>query len=164
MSSFSEYFEAIKGMATEGAQIVAKKTTQIASIAKANLAIRSEEEKIKKAQMELGKLYYKDYIVGEEPDPAEYNPWCEKISESKIAIEDLKIAIEDMRASGVKEENDEFVVEVVEVDENEPEENYGCDCDFTPCSCEDGCDCNCSSEESGPCDCGCDCSKEKVEE
>ena len=93
MATFNEYFEAFKGMAVEGAQTAVKKTKQMAAIAKANLSIRTEEEKIKKAQIELGKLYYKDYIVGEEPDPAEYNPWCEKISESKIAIEDLKITI-----------------------------------------------------------------------
>ena len=121
--SFNEYFETIKGMAVESAQTAVKKTKQIASIAKANLAIRNEEEKIKKAQIELGKLYYKDYIVGEEPDSAEYNPWCEKISESKIAIEDLKIAIEDLRSSGAdeKEDEDDFVVEITEDDLAEPE-------------------------------------------
>ena len=115
MATFNEYFETFKGMAVEGAQTAVKKTKQMAAIAKANFAIRTEEEKIKKAQIELGKLYYKDYIVGEDPDPAEYNPWCEKISESKIAIEDLKIAIEDLRNDGgVKE--DDFVVEVTEDD------------------------------------------------
>ena len=117
MSSFNEYFETFKGMAVEGAQTAVKKTKQLAAIAKANLAIRNEEEKIKKAQIELGKLYYKDYIVGEEPDPAEYNPWCEKISESKIAIEDLKIAIEDIRnAEDIQDDDDDFVVEVTEED------------------------------------------------
>lgn len=116
MSSFSEYLETLKGMAAEGVQAAAKKTKQITSIAKANLDIRNEEEKIKKAQIELGKLYYKDYIVGEDPDPAEYNPWCEKISESKIAIEDLKIAIEDLKAAGGKDAADdlETVVETPE--------------------------------------------------
>ena len=117
MATFNEYFEAFKGMAVEGAQTAVKKTKQMAAIAKANLSIRTEEEKIKKAQIELGKLYYKDYIVGEEPDPAEYNPWCEKISESKIAIEDLKIAIEDLRNAGnVADDDDDFVVEITEDD------------------------------------------------
>ncbi len=117
MATFNEYFETIKDMAVEGAQTAVKKTKQMASIAKANLAIRAEEDKIKKAQIELGKLYYKDYIVGEDPDPAEYNPWCEKISESKIAIEDLKIAIEDLRNAGnVADDDDDFVVEITEDD------------------------------------------------
>ena len=117
MATFNEYFETIKDMAVEGAQTAVKKTKQMASIAKANLAIRTEEDKIKKAQIELGKLYYKDYIVGEDPDPAEYNPWCEKISESKIAIEDLKIAIEDLRNAGNdSDDDDDFVVEITEDD------------------------------------------------
>ena len=122
MATFNEYFEAFKGMAVEGAQTAVKKTKQMAAIAKANLAIRAEEEKIKKAQMELGKLYYKDYIVGEEPDPAEYNPWCEKISESKIAIEDLKITIEDLRSNGAPQEDDGDIVDLTEEDLAEAEE------------------------------------------
>ena len=65
MATFNDYLETFKGMAVEGAQTAVKKTRQLASVAKANLAIRTEEEKIKKAQIELGKLYYKDYIVGQ---------------------------------------------------------------------------------------------------
>lgn len=133
MASLNDYFETIKDMAVEGAQTAVRKTKQIASIAKANLAIRAEEDKIKKAQIELGKLYYKDYIVGEDPDPAEYNPWCEKISESKIAIEDLKIAIDDLRSSGAEEpEEDDFVVEVTEDDLVTPEEPAAAEQDEVP--------------------------------
>ncbi len=110
----SEYFTTLKGYAVEGAKITAQKTKQAATIAKANVEIRAEEDKIKKAYAEMGKLFYKDYIVGEEPDMAEYLPWCEKVTASKETIEDLKLTIEDMKANGEKE--DEFVVEVVESD------------------------------------------------
>lgn len=110
MATFNEYLETFKGMAVEGAQTAVKKTRQLASVAKANLAIRTEEEKIKKAQIELGKLYYKDYIVGQTPDPAVYTPWCERISESKIAIEDLKIAIEELRSQGQNQDDDDDIV------------------------------------------------------
>ncbi len=150
MSSFNDYFETIKGMAVEGAQTAVKKTKQIASIAKANLAIRNEEEKIKKAQIELGKLYYKDYIVGEDPDPAEYNPWCEKISESKIAIEDLRIAIEDLKSAGEadKDVEDDFVVEITEDDlaSADPAEQTE---DACCCNAEDACCCNAEAADSG---------------
>ena len=95
--SWNENFEALKSMATDVAQAAAKKTKQLASEAKASLAIRAEEEKIKKAQIELGKLYYRDFVVGEEPDAAEYLPWCERITESKETIEDLKAAVEDLK-------------------------------------------------------------------
>ena len=121
MATFNDYLETFKGMAVEGAQTAVKKTRQLASVAKANLAIRTEEEKIKKAQIELGKLYYKDYIVGQTTDPAVYTPWSERISESKIAIEDLKIAIEELRNEGCVEDDetvtsDDYVVDITEDD------------------------------------------------
>ena len=47
--------------------------------------------------IELGKLYYRDYAVGEELDSAEYLPWCQKIDESKKAIADLKDYIASLR-------------------------------------------------------------------
>ncbi len=119
--TFSEYFKTLKGMTVEGAQIVATKTKNVASIAKANLAIRNEEDKVRKAQMELGKLFYRSYIVGEEPDMGEFVPWCEKISACKIAIDDLKDAIEELKSKGETDEEDEFVVEIVTNEET-------CDC------------------------------------
>ena len=128
MSSFNDYFETIKGMAVEGAQTAVKKTKQIA----------------------LGKLYYKDYIVGEDPDPAEYNPWCEKISESKIAIEDLRIAIEDLKSAGEadKDVEDDFVVEITEDDlaSADPAEQTE---DACCCNAEAACCCNAEAADSG---------------
>ena len=93
--TWSENLGALKSMATDAAQAVGKKTKELASAAKVSFAIRTEEEKIKKAQLELGKLYYRDFVVGEEPDAAEYLPWCEKITESKQTIEDLKASLEE---------------------------------------------------------------------
>ena len=139
--SFNECIETIKDKAVEGAQTAVRKTKQLAGIAKANLDIRAEEEKIKKAQMELGKLYYKDYIVGEEPDAAEYTPWCEKISESKIAIEDLKIAIEELRAAGAKCEEACGAEDVCEAPCEEEDAPAACCCEDAP------------AEEDAPCCC-----------
>ena len=96
--AFTDNLEALKGYAANAAQSAAKKTKQLATIAKANLEIKSEEEKIKKAQIELGKVYYKDYILEEEPDEAEYLPWCDKISESLKLIDNLRTVIEMARA------------------------------------------------------------------
>ena len=78
---FSENFEAAKNMAVEAAQTAAAKAKELAAIAKANISIYAEEDKVKKAEIELGKLYYRDYAVGEELDTAEYLPWCQKIDE-----------------------------------------------------------------------------------
>ncbi len=87
--SFSENFEAAKNLAMEAAQT--------AAAAKANISIYAEEDKVKKAEIELGKLYYRDYAVGEELDSAEYLPWCQKIDESKKTIADLKDYIASLR-------------------------------------------------------------------
>ena len=81
---FSENFEAAKNMAVEAAQTAAAKAKELAAVAKANISIYAEEDKVKKAEIELGKLYYRDYAVGEELDTAEYLPlWCQKIDESQ---------------------------------------------------------------------------------
>ena len=95
---FSENFEAAKNMAVEAAQTAAAKAKELAAVAKANIAIYAEEDKIKKAEVELGKLYYRDYAVGEEMDSAEYLPWCQKIDESKQTIAALQDQIAQLRA------------------------------------------------------------------
>ena len=94
---FSENFEAAKNMAVEAAQTAAAKAKELAAVAKANISIYAEEDKVKKAEIELGKLYYRDYAVGEELDTAEYLPWCQKIDESKKAIAELKEFIASLR-------------------------------------------------------------------
>ena len=94
---FSENFEAAKNMAVEAAQTAAAKAKELAAVAKANISIYAEEDKVKKAEIELGKLYYRDYAVGEELDTAEYLPWCQKIDESKKTIAELKDFIASLR-------------------------------------------------------------------
>ena len=68
--SFSENFETAKNLAMEAAQTAAAKAKELAAVAKANISIYAEEDKVKKAEIELGKLYYRDYAVGEELDSA----------------------------------------------------------------------------------------------
>ena len=96
--NLSENFETAKNIAVEAAQAAARKAKQLASIAKANVAIYAEEDKVRKAERELGKLYYRDYAVGEEQDSAEYLPWCQKIDESKQTIAALQDQIAQLRA------------------------------------------------------------------
>lgn len=87
----------IKEKAAEVAAAAAKKTRQLAQISKANVEIYALEDKIKKAQLELGKLYYRDYAVGEERDIAEYLPFCKKIDEAKRSIAELRDHIEELK-------------------------------------------------------------------
>lgn len=105
--------ENMKEKAAEVAMTAAKKTKQLAEISKANIAIYSLEDKIKKAQLELGKLFYRDYAVDEERDEAEYMPLCKKIDEAKRSIADLRDYIEDLK-NGTDEED--FII----IDENLP--------------------------------------------
>ncbi len=115
--AFSDSFDAIKGYAANAAQVAAKKTKMLAVIAKANVAILAEEDKVKKAQMELGKVYYKNFILDEEPDQAEFLPWCDKITESLKLIDNLKLEIELAR----KENESASAKEVPEDVNEEPE-------------------------------------------
>lgn len=106
--AFSDNIDAIRDYATNAAQTAVKKTKMLASVAKANIAILAEEEKIKKAQLELGKIYYKDFILDEEPDQAEYLPLCDRITESLKLIDNLKLEIALAREeAGVAEEDEE---------------------------------------------------------
>ena len=112
--------DTIREKATEVAQSAAKKTKQLAEIAKANISIHTEEDKIKKAQQELGKLYYRDYVVGEELDEAEYLPLCQQIDEAKQTIADLRDYIEELKAQKVDMDTDDVTeedfVEVVDAE------------------------------------------------
>ena len=94
---FNESFEAAKSFAVNAAQTAAQKAKVLAAIAKTNVSIYAEEDKIKKAEAQLGKLYYRDYAVGEEMDSAEYLPWCQKIDESKKLIAELKDYIDSLK-------------------------------------------------------------------
>ena len=71
---FNESFEAAKNFAVNAAQTAVQKAKVLAAIAKTNVSIYAEEDKIRKAEAQLGKLYYRDYAVGEEMDSAEYLP------------------------------------------------------------------------------------------
>lgn len=116
--SFTENLENAKNFAIETALAAKDKAKQLAAIAKANIAIYAEEDKVKKAQQQLGQLYYRDYAVGEEMDSAEYLPWCHQIDESNALIASLREQIDALRA----EEPVEDVAEDEEVPAEEPEQ------------------------------------------
>ena len=96
--AFSDNFEALRGFATNAAQSAAKRSKRLATMAKANVAIQQEEVKVRKAQVELGKVFYKNFVSGEEADMAEYLPLCEKITASLKIIEGLKAEIEQAKS------------------------------------------------------------------
>lgn len=114
--SFQENFEAISGKVTEAAQVAAQKAKDLALIARTKVQIVSEEDKIKKAQIELGKLCYRDMSADAEPDRAEYLPWVERINECKASIADLETIIAAVRNSGEFTGEDAVTEDVTEED------------------------------------------------
>ena len=120
--AIKESFDSLYEKATEAAQYAAKKTKKLAEIAKANLSIYAEEDKIKKAQLELGKLYYRDYVLGEEQDEAEYLPWCKRIDESKQTIADMRDYIDELKHGRVDMDTEDVEVVPEEVPAEAPAE------------------------------------------
>lgn len=128
--NFNVDFTNIKEMAATAAGTAKKKASALAAIAKANVSIYAEEDKIRKAEAELGRLYYNDFVTGNGADTEAYLPICDRITESKNTIQDLKAAIAELKAqSGVEAAVDEdevtdadFVVPGEEAAEEAPAE------------------------------------------
>ena len=93
--------DSLRDKAVEAAQFAARKTKKLAEIAKTNLAIHAEKDKIKKAQLELGKLYYRDHCQAGSRNEEEYLPWCKKIDECRQTIRDLRVYMEELRTEKV---------------------------------------------------------------
>lgn len=90
-------FDSLKDKAKDLAQTGVSKSKQLGEIAKLNLANVAEEDAIKKAYIEIGKLYYAER--GMAPEPA-YAALCEKITASKVNIEENKNRVEELKAAG----------------------------------------------------------------
>ena len=95
--ALNDSFEILKNLLSDTVQAAAKATRGAAAATKANLNILSEQDRLKKAYLELGKLYYRDFITGEEPDDAEYLPLCDAITEATKNIESLRGTVEEIR-------------------------------------------------------------------
>ncbi len=102
------------------ADTAVKQTKTAAAIGKTKLAIASEEDKLKKAYTELGRLFYRDYEVQAETELEEYLPWIDKCAEAKAQIAALTEELEALKAEAAKKE--EPVVEAAEEVEEEPED------------------------------------------
>ncbi len=86
--------DALKEKAVDLAQAGVAKSKVLAEIAKLKAANMSEEDAIKKAYIELGKLYYAER--GAAPEAAYVNS-CERIAASKAAIEANNARIAELK-------------------------------------------------------------------
>lgn len=101
---FKGTFDALKEKATDLAQAGVVQSKRLSEIAKLKMANMTEEDTIKKAYIEIGKLYYAEQ--GAAPDGA-YAAACERITAARAAIETNKERIEELRQPGDPVEDEE---------------------------------------------------------
>lgn len=116
------FFDNFKEKATDLVQAGAAQSKRLAEIAKLKTANMAEEDAIKKAYIELGKLYYAE--KGATPDAA-YAASCEKITASRAAIETNNERLAELKEKGGDTDADfdidpDFAVEAKE--EAKPQE------------------------------------------
>lgn len=110
---FKSTFETLKDRATDLAQAGVAQSKRLAEIAKLKTANMAEEDAIKKAYIEIGKLYYAE--KGATPDGA-FAAACEKITASKAVIETNNERIAELKQPGDPEPEVEVEAEAVEVE------------------------------------------------
>lgn len=94
------FFDNFKEKAADLAQAGVAQSKRLAEIAKLKTANMGEEDTIKKAYVEIGKLYYAE--KGTAPEGA-YAAACEKITASRAAIEVNNERIAELKDSGEAE-------------------------------------------------------------
>lgn len=121
------------------------KSKEMAEIGKLKVDSATQQEEIKKAYMEIGKLYFAER--GSAPE-APYTALCEKITEAKAKLAYNDERIGDIKAAGdVKEEPTVVETEVP------PEETPTCSCDACdakpeePKTPDDSCSCGCDENK-----------------
>ncbi len=100
MSLKEELSKAVGAFANKVGDVSKKAGAQakvMAEIAKLNIKITQEEDKIRKAQTELGKLYYNDFEAGLPIEAETYLPLCNEIKAAKEAIAQNRTAIEELK-------------------------------------------------------------------
>lgn len=104
--SFLDKLKKTAGIAAQvtasAADTAVSKTRTVASIGRVKLAISSEEDKLKKAYTELGRLFYRDYQAQAEADMTEYQPWCDRAADAREQIQRLTQELETLKAEGKK--------------------------------------------------------------
>lgn len=94
------FFDNLKEKATDLAQAGVAQSKRLAEIAKLKTANLGEEDNIKKAYVEIGKLYYAE--KGHAPEGA-YAAACEKITAAKAVIETNNDRIAELKAADDEE-------------------------------------------------------------
>ena len=108
------FLDDVKEKTTDLAQAGVAQSKRLMEIAKLKVANLSEEDAIKKAYIELGKLYYAEH--GTAPEGA-YAAACERITASRAAIETNNDRIAQLKNSSDEEVEEETAREEATVSE-----------------------------------------------
>lgn len=112
-----DFINDLQERATDLAQSVVATSKRLAEIAKLKASNMAEEDTLRKAYVELGKLYYAEH--GTTPDGA-YAAACEKITAARAAIETNNDRIAELKATAEAEgEIIDVTPEAAEEPENE---------------------------------------------
>ena len=122
----SKAFGSIANAVGDAAKTTADKAKQMAEIAKLNLKISAEEDKVRKAQMQLGEAYYNDFEAGLPIEGENFLSLCEQIRLAKEAIADYRTAVEALKADKPAEEKPEEPTCCCKPAEEKPEEPTCC--------------------------------------
>ena len=120
-----DFINDLQERATDLAQSVVATSKRLAEIAKLKASNMAEEDTIKKAYVELGKLYYAEH--GATPDGA-YAAACEKITAARAAIETNNDRIAELKATAEAEGE---IIDVTPEAAQEPE-NEVTEADIVP--------------------------------
>lgn len=116
LDKLKQQAEAVANAAGTVAQTAVQQTKTLAGIGRIKLAIATEEDKVKKAYGELGRLYYRDYEAQTEPAQEDYQPWCDKVADAKEQIARLYEELEKLRAAEEAPEEATEEPAVIQVD------------------------------------------------
>ena len=97
------FFDDLKDKATDLGRAGMAKSKQLTEIARLQLANAGENDSIRKAYLEIGKLYYAER--GGAPEPG-YAALCQRITTAKINIEENKARIAQIKKDGTLSDED----------------------------------------------------------
>ena len=108
------FFEEWKDKATDLGRAGMAKSKQLMEITRLSMNNAGEEDAIRKAFLEMGKLYYAER--GGAPEPA-YQALCQRVTAARRAIEENKARIAQLKKEGVL--SDEDIIEATAVVQDE---------------------------------------------
>lgn len=97
------FFDDLKDKATDLGRAGMAKSKQLMEITKLSLNNSGEEDAIRKAYLEIGKLYYAERGMAPESG---YTALCEKITAARINIEENKARIAQIKKDGTLSDED----------------------------------------------------------